>query len=336
MSGRSLRFICLLSSSLTLSAQSREILLDVVVTDRSSQPVPALQQSNFTILDNKTPQAITSFHAEPAAEVIFVTDEVNTPYQAVLIGRQQLERYLKQGTLPLGRPSSLVFFSDAGTLLGATPSRDRNALLTDLAEQAHRFREGRRSQGAYGAFERLQLSLDTLGRMAEYEANRPGHKLVIWISPGWALLTSASVRLTPKNEQQIFRSIVSISQVLRQSRITICSVDPLGVSDADGLHNSYYKEYLKGVREPKQVQLADVSLQVIATQTGGLVLNTNNDIAGELARCFADATTSYQLTYDAPVATSPDEYHQIEIKMSKPGLTARTRTGYYGQPVPNP
>jgi len=174
MSGRSLCCIYLLTCPLTLSAQSHEILLDVVVTDHSSHAVSDLQQTDFTILDNKIPQAITSVHAEPAAEVIFVVDEVNASYQAVLIERQQLERYLKQDTSLLSRPSSLVFFSDADTLLGATPSRDRNALLTDLSEHAHRLREGRRSQGAFGAFERLQLSLDTLGRMAEYEAKRPG------------------------------------------------------------------------------------------------------------------------------------------------------------------
>jgi hypothetical protein len=28
----------------------------------------------------------------------------------------------------------------------------------------------------------------------------------------------------------------------------------------------------------------------------------------------------------------PDEYHQLQIKLAKPGLTARTRTGYYSEP----
>jgi hypothetical protein len=28
----------------------------------------------------------------------------------------------------------------------------------------------------------------------------------------------------------------------------------------------------------------------------------------------------------------PNEYHALEIKLGKPGLTARTRTGYYAQP----
>ena len=30
--------------------------------------------------------------------------------------------------------------------------------------------------------------------------------------------------------------------------------------------------------------------------------------------------------------TITDEYHTLEVKVDKPGLTARTRTGYYAQP----
>jgi hypothetical protein len=33
------------------------------------------------------------------------------------------------------------------------------------------------------------------------------------------------------------------------------------------------------------------------------------------------------------VAAKPDEYHQLQIKLAKPGLTARTRQGYYAQPA---
>ena len=71
---------------------------------------------------------------------------------------------------------------------------------------------------------------------------------------------------------------------------------------------------------------------MIATQSGGLVLNSSNDIAGEIATAMRDGLNYYQLTFDAAVAAKPDEYHAIEVKIDKPGLTARTRTGYYAQP----
>ena len=39
------------------------IFLDVIVTPKSGPPVSGLQRQDFTLLDNKVPQTITSFQA---------------------------------------------------------------------------------------------------------------------------------------------------------------------------------------------------------------------------------------------------------------------------------
>ena len=41
------------------------------------------------------------------------------------------------------------------------------------------------------------------------------------------------------------------------------------------------------------------------------------------------AQAYYELSFDPPRAEHPDEYHHIEVQVAKPGLTARTREGYY-------
>jgi hypothetical protein len=38
------------------------------------------------------------------------------------------------------------------------------------------------------------------------------------------------------------------------------------------------------------------------------------------------------VSFEASPADRRDEYHSLEIKVDKPGLTARTRQGYYAQP----
>ncbi len=40
----------------------------------------------------------------------------------------------------------------------------------------------------------------------------------------------------------------------------------------------------------------------------------------------------YVLSFDGLPGDGPNEYHALEIKIDKPGLTARTRSGYYAQP----
>jgi hypothetical protein len=78
--------------------------------------------------------------------------------------------------------------------------------------------------------------------------------------------------------------------------------------------------------------MGDVALQVLAAQSGGRVLNSSNDVAGEILACIADANASYILSFGSLAGNGPDEYHALDIKIDKPGLAARTRSGYYAQP----
>jgi hypothetical protein len=51
-----------------------------------------------------------------------------------------------------------------------------------------------------------------------------------------------------------------------------------------------------------------------------------------LQKCIADLGTYYELSFNPPVTDKPDQYHSLEVRIAKPGLTARTRQGYYSQP----
>jgi hypothetical protein len=102
------------------------------------------------------------------------------------------------------------------------------------------------------------------------------------------------------------------------------------------LGTSFYGQFSKGVKGARQVQIGNLGLQVLAVQSGGLVLNSSNDVAGEIATCLTDANAYYVLSFDGAAGDGPNEYHALEIKIGKSGLTARTRSGYYAQPDPAP
>jgi VWFA-related protein len=216
--------------------------------------------------------------------------------------------------------------------LPQSPTRDGNALLTYLEQNEPALRSVTRSQGFYGAEDRTSLSLRALGRLAEYEEPRPGRKIVIWVSPGWPLISGVYVQLSNKQQQGLFQSIVDMSTQLRLARVALYSLDPLGTNDSGGFRTFYYEQFLKGRTSAKQVQIGDLALQVISRQSGGRVLNSNNDVAGEIQRSVADGNTYYVLIFEAPQADGPDDYHAIEVKLSPPVLKAQTRMGYYIQP----
>jgi VWFA-related protein len=319
----------------------RQVLLDVRVTDKSGAPVRGLQQQDFTILDDKLPLPIASFQAvnhdaaaatDPPVEVILVVDAVNASFQAVNFARSEVKKFLLEngGKLPL--PVSLVFFTDRETKVQPDSSRDGNALAALYQQYETGLRSITRSAGIYGASERFSLSIKTITQLAAYEATRPGRKLMIWFSPGWPMLSGPRIQLSEKDQQHIFESIVQLSTGLRQARVTLYSMDPLGLADAGGLRVSYYEEFLKGIGMASRATAGNLALQVLATQSGGRAIHSGNDLTSEIEKCAAEADSYYILSISAPRADKTNEYHSLAVSVGKPGVTARTRTGYYAQP----
>ncbi len=317
-----------------------EISLDVQVTDKSGAAVLGLHKEDFAVLDDKRPQSILNFQAVQGSEdtpvqsveIVLVIDAVNVSYQTVGFERDQLKKFLLQNDGKLEQPTSLIFFTDAGMQMQNGSSRDGKALVALYEKYQTGLRTINRSQGFYGAAERFEMSLKALDSFVEYERSRPGRKLMIWFSPGWPLLTGPGIQLSGQDEQRFFNSIVATSNGLRQARITLYSVDPLGLADAGGIRIAYYEEFLKGVSKPDRALAADLSLQVLAVQSGGRVLNSSNDLTKEVSTCASDASSFYVLSFAAARADHPNEYHAIELTVDKPGAKARTRTGYYAQP----
>ncbi len=311
------------------------IYLDVVVAHKSGPPIGDLEQQDFTVLRDKRPQTITSFRAVESAqapvEMVLVIDAVNADYQVVAYERSEVDKVLRAEGGQLSHPMSLLLLTDTGIQSIEGFSTDGNKLSSSLDQSVIGLRTLVRSAGFYGAAERYQISLDGLHDILAREAPRPGRKLVIFISPGWPLLSGPEVELDSKERRQFFGDVVYFSTNLRRAGITLYSIDPFGSRESVD-RETYWENFTKGVSKSDQVEMGNLGLQVIAMQSGGLVLNSSNNIAGMLQNCLADARAYYEISFAPPPGNRPNEYHQIEIRVAKHGLTARTWQGYYSQP----
>jgi VWFA-related protein len=313
------------------------IYLDVVVAPKSGPPVADLQQQDFALLDNRAPQTIASFEAvsgrQAPVEIMLVIDAVNTSAPNVAYERIQIDKFLHADGGHLAYPIALAVFTDRGVeVLGNIFSMDGNALSAALEQANVGLRSVNRSSGYYGAAERIQLSLTALHQLVAGEATRPGRKIMLWVSPGWPLLSGPNTNLDSKQQEWIFADIVDLSTQFMKAHLTLYSIDALGAGESLS-RGSYYKDFLKGVTKLNQVQVGDLGLPVLATQSGGLAFDLTNDIPGVLQKCLADTVPYYEISFEPPPAAQPNEYHHLEIKLAKPGLTARTRQGYYAQPL---
>jgi VWFA-related protein len=317
---------------------ANQILLDVVVSPKSGPPVADLQQRDFTLLDNKAPQTITSFKAIPGreapADVLIVIDAVNVDYRVLSFQRAQISKFLRAEGGHLAYPIALAVFTDKGAQIVGNFSSDGNELSATLDREDIGLRDIGRSGGFYGAGERLQLSLQAFRQLTASEARNTGRKIMLWVSPGWPLLSGARIEIDAKQQAQIFTDIVGLNTQLLRAGVTVYDVNPLGSNEAL-MRTSYYQEFVKGVSKPSQAAAGNLGLQVLAVQSGGLVLDHNNDVSALLQKCLSDVAPYYEISFAAGPAERPDEYHQLEVKIAKPGLNARTRQGYYAQPAPH-
>ena len=348
-------------------AESTEgrIQLDVVVTGKQGGPVSGLGLKDFTILDNKKSQDILSFHAvnttadaaERPVEVILLLDLVNSTFEQASIARTQIEKFLEQNGGHLAYPTSIMVLTPEGLRIQPRPSTDGSALVGVLGHA-----NGAVRSAALGDVGRFQLSIRSLASIAENETKSPSRKILIWTGPGWPTLAGTSYASSPQDRERTFDVIVEISTRLREAHIAVYSVSsaaspttgtPGVVSQphgglmpggeapqqsrtgpimSDTAEGSSYKEFLRGVKSAHQAESGDLALQVFAVQSGGRVLDSSNDLAGQIANCMEDLSTFYTISFTPAHADHANDYHDLKVQVSRPGLAARTNTGYYNQP----
>lgn len=315
--------------------------LDVVVTDKSGHPIPGLQQSDFTLLDNGHPTNLDSFEAvgssaapsqDTPVQALIVIDEVNTGYVAISTVRPQLHALLTQNGGHLPFPVTVVFVTDTGIQQVNQPSTDGNQIDALVAKQQSTLRAIDQSAGFYGGADRLQISLKTLYSLTGTLAAIPGHKLMVWVSQGWWMFNNPNVYISEQQRKNFFGAIVDLSNILRDGRITMYAVDPHGTEDAGSMRNAEWEDFVKPVREVKHADPGNLALQVLSTNSGGLALYGSNNIGGEVSQCLDDGKIFYRITFDPQHADAPNTWHDLVVKLDKPGLKIRTRNGYYAGP----
>ena len=283
----------------------RPIQLDVVVTEKSGAPVSGLQLEDFTLLDNDVPQTITSFEAvegrQTDVEVVLVIDAVNVEGRELAIAGEEVKKFLKADQGRFGYATTFAVLTETGIQFHLGFSKDGKAISSALDH----FKIPRRSMTAA----RFDSSFKGFAQLLAEERERPGRKLIVWVSPGWPVVQHT---LDAKQRQNIFENVVEISNQLREGQITLYSVDPSGTADTEPgltdpptihLRPSGQPAYRGGPNNSSEVELGHLALPVIAVQSGGLALHSGNEMVSALRRCVAGAGTYYKISFNPPRAT---------------------------------
>ena len=83
---------------------------------------------------------------------------------------------------------------------------------------------------------------------------------MIWVGPGWPLLSGSLAETSEQDRRRYFDWIVDLTTSLRKAHITLYSVTPLNLMPETAQNAFLYKSYLKGVESPKQADSQNLAL----------------------------------------------------------------------------
>jgi VWFA-related protein len=340
----------------TLSVNAQLVTLDVVVNDKKGQPVRGLTRNDFIIYEDKVPQSIVSFEVtepnlatgrapvqihstaeldklEPEAPVsIVVLDELTTRFEDQYFARYSLEKYLSKQGDTLDQPLMLIArdFHGARVLLDYTTSKK------DVISALNRHLVGNDFRTTDPSAPEAQIIAEfvSLIEIAKATQGHPGHKSLIWIGRGFPSMVRDGVM--PGRDEQLDAAIAQCTNLLRDARVTLYTIDPAGVSAPEQTLDAQGNLIME---DPFGSQ---VDFMQMAIATGGQSLHGRNDVDRVIDTTVNDGRIFYSLAYRPSsdiTNDSPKAFRSIRVVVKGGALLATTREGYYpvmpGAPAAN-
>jgi VWFA-related protein len=329
-----------------------------------SSPVnlPALPPNIFTNIPRVTPTDSVT---------VLLLDSLNTPLQAQSLVRAQMLKYLKG--LPPGRRMAIFTlgtqlryiqgFTDDSSVLSSVLSNQKSGAgpqqspllrpVEEVAVDQHAasiaagLQQFQQEQTAFQTDQRVRITLEAFGELANYLAAVPGRKNIVWFSSGFPLVIFPGPDMND--------SFASQRDYQDDARKTI---DLLAAADvaiypfaAEGLAtDSAYdvSHQMMGVTNAQQAQLQQMkSLQTdsmqrnanhsamdeIAKDTGGVAIYNTNGLNEALARVEDHGSHFYTLAYTPTNPANDGRFRKVQVKLSSAssgnGYKLAYRRGYY-------
>jgi len=331
----------------TLHVKSDLVVLDVVVTDSKGQPVSGLTKNDIRVYENDVPEQIVSLQGtgyddagirqtvavdstaeldekEPDAPVsIIVLDELTTTFEDRYFARYSLEKYLANQGETLQQPIMLVARNLKHMMQLQDFTTSKRELLT--AVQNHLAGNDWQAKDPDNASDQFVTAFASLIELAEATQGHRGHKNVIWIGRGFPELHWQGI---PDGQQEALRAaIADCTNILRDSRITLYTVEPGGLATSSELTMNSDGEFDFSEKSGGQVDF-----EAIAQATGGQALHGRNDVDRMIGTSLRNGSNFYTLSYrPAPGSQDekPNQFRKIRVVPVNSGYIATTRTGYF-------
>jgi VWFA-related protein len=201
---------------------------------------------------------------------------------------------------------------------------------------------------------RRQVTMSALeGLAVKLGALREGRKAVVFLSEGFTSVLPPQMRdpvaampgmgnpnrrnpnagMGNINEERAdFMGQVDIQQEMREvfnaanrSNTAIYAVDPRGLATGEFDIN----ENVNMQRSNDSLRQTQDTLRVLADETDGRAIVNRNDLARAMKQIVTDSSAYYLIGYNSTQAPSDGKFHEIKVRVKRPGTQVRARKGYW-------
>ena len=284
-----------------------------------------------------------------ARSVVLMADDLGISFGDMPRIKSAMRKFVAEGVQPGDVVS--VFASSGGTGVLQRFTRDRTQLLAAV-ERLH-WIPGRLGASAFApialgdptiasAMARINaqqagstaarnaiLASGTIGSIryaVQGLAGMPGRRALVIVSEGLAY-------------SPFFDDLVDLAN---RSGVVIDVVDARGVvyaglTAADDVHARVGGNPTRDIRREENRRGTEYAatrdgLERLAKGTGGIFVGNNNDIAAALQLAMSDSNDYYLIGYNPSRSDYGPAFHRIQVRVLRPGLQVRTRSGFMGKP----
>jgi VWFA-related protein len=226
---------------------------------------------------------------------------------------------------PLSRDMMPSFDDTSGAFEADESAAEQQAEQQAVLDSFEEFRETSFTTGTLGAINWVVRNLRFL----------PGRKSVILLSDGFRInppsSSAGSMNSNDNNAELIMQSLRNLIEQANRSSVVIYSIDAKGL-----------QPYLPGANvggrpsasaHSDALQSAQEALEgpsFLAQQTGGFAVFNTNDLNIGIEEALYDQQSYYLLGFDPEDEKFDRRFHSIKVKVTRPGVKVRTRSGFFG------
>ena len=201
---------------------------------------------------------------------------------------------------------------------------------------------------------RRQVSMSALeGLAVKLGALREGRKAVIVVSEGYTAVLPPQLRdpvaampgrgnnarrnpLAGENsiaeDRADFAGQIDVQQEMQyvfaaanRSNTALYTLDPRGLATGE----FDISENVGMQRSSAALRQTQDTLRVLADQTDGRAIVNRNDLGAAMKQIVADSSAYYLLGYNSSQAPQDGKFHEIRVRVKRPGIEVRARKGYW-------